>query len=173
MLVTETLAQPTASLKVKLQRGFTLIELIVVLVIMGVVVSVGVISLGSFNQDLAENQRANIQSLLQQVADQSAFSQKLFLITPDESGLTTYWLKDKKWQVADTLSAMPWQAGFKVDWDVDENLTSQQKLPDPGWLFWPSGEVIPGEIVLTGVSDNSTSLVVTLSWNEALEFEKQ
>jgi general secretion pathway protein H len=169
-----TLHTVNRSSKLNFQRGFTLIELMVVLVIMGVVVSVGVISLGSFNQDLAENQRAIIGSYLQQVSDESAFNQRLFLVTPDEDGLMTYWFKDNQWQVTNDIEKLPWQKGLNVDWDIDETLAKQQQLPNPGWLFWPTGEVTPGQIELKGMSeDTNESIVINLIWNEALEFEKQ
>ncbi|WP_321325763.1 prepilin-type N-terminal cleavage/methylation domain-containing protein [Thiomicrorhabdus sp.] len=160
----------------KNQQGFTLIELMVVVVIMSVVVSVGVLSLGRINQDLAENQQAKIESYFKQVADQSAFNQKMYLIAPDDEGLTTYKYVNYEWQPADDIANLAWQNGFEVSWVLDEHFAEQQKLTRPGWVFWPSGDVLSGSITLknldTNTGSSATNREMKLSWNEALEFTR-
>lgn len=161
------------SVKSKKQQGFTLIELMVVVVIMAVVISAGVSAMGRVNQNLAENQQASIQSLLQQAADESAFSQTLFLVMPNATGLSTYWLKNDQWQQIEFLKPFTWHPSFKAEWQLDEQFAKQQQLPGPGWLFWPSGEVMAGEVVLTSLSNDADAEQRRLSWNESLEFARQ
>lgn len=160
----------------KNQQGFTLIELMVVVVIMSVVVSVGVLSLGRINQDLVENQQAKIESYFKQVADQSAFNQKMYLIAPDDEGLTTYKYVNYEWQTADDIANLAWQKGFDVSWVLDKHFAEQQKITRPGWVFWPSGDVLSGSIILKNLDINTTSSSpnkkMQLSWNEALEFTR-
>ena len=161
----------------KTQKGFTLIELMVVVVIMSVVVSVGVLSLGRFNQDLADNQQAKIESFFKQVADQSAFSQKLYLVAPDDKGLSVYLFLNTEWLADESLNSLIWHEGFSVSWELDEHFTQQQNLPRPGWLFWPSGEVIAGKIVLESLisepNESSNKSEITINWNESLEFAEK
>ncbi|WEJ62520.1 prepilin-type N-terminal cleavage/methylation domain-containing protein [Thiomicrorhabdus lithotrophica] len=168
----ETLAKT-----VKTQKGFTLIELMVVVVIMSVVVSVGVLSLARFNQDLAENQQAKIESFFKQVADQSAFSQKLYLIAPDDKGLSVYRFLNAEWLADESMDSLIWHEGFRVSWELDEHFVQQQNLPRSGWLFWPSGEVVAGKIVLGNLTsepnESASDSEITIDWNEALEFAEQ
>lgn len=161
----------------KRQKGFTLIELMVVVVIMSVVVSVGVLSLGRFNQDLADNQQAKIERFFKQVADQSAFSQKLYLISPDDKGLSVYRLINTEWLADESLNKLIWHVGFDVSWELDEHFVQQQNLPRPGWLFWPSGEVVAGQIVLENLTlepnDRTSDSELTIKWNGFLEFAEK
>ncbi|WP_460186543.1 prepilin-type N-terminal cleavage/methylation domain-containing protein [Thiomicrorhabdus hydrogeniphila] len=159
------------------QQGFTLIELMVVVVIMSVVVSVGVLSLGRINQDLAENQQAKIESYFKQVADQSAFTQKMYLIEPSNEGLTAYRYQDYEWQPADKIENLIWQSGFTVSWSLDTQYAEQQKLTKSGWVFWPSGDVLPGQISLTSLNEDSShsteNQTLILSWDENLTFTRE
>ena len=159
------------------QAGFTLIELMVVVVIMAVVVAVGILSLGRLNQDRLQTEQAKIESLLQQVMDEATFKQKLVLMVPDEQGLQFFSQNNYQWQKDSKLSPIKWNANFTIDWDIDNTLISQQSLPKAdgrslqGWLFWPSGEVVAGEITLTMIEQNqetSTSII----WNERLQFKE-
>ena len=160
------------------QAGFTLIELMVVVVIMSVVVSVGVLSLGRLNQDLAQDQQAKIESFFTQVADQAAFNQKMYLVAPDNTGLKVFSYQTYQWQPEIEFETFAWHSGFKASWDVDKTFAEQQQLTSPGWVFWPSGDVLPGKILLEAVTqdasisstDGLSQNLVTVSWNDALEF---
>lgn len=154
----------------KYQQGFTLIELMVVVVIMAVVVSVGVLSLGRINQDLGSSQQAKIESMLKQVQDESAFKQKLFLLVPSEQGLTPYWFVNQQWQAHSEIEPYQWHSGFHREWQINETLTRQQNLPEPGWLFWPSGDVTEGQIKLQLMSEEAGNQPVVIEWNSTLEF---
>jgi len=169
-------ARSTYLNKHKSQQGFTLIELMVVVVIMSVVVSVGILSLGRFNQDLLENQQAKIESYFTQIADQSTFSQTMYLIVPDDEGLTPFKYVDYQWQSVEDMSVLLWHSGFVAEWEVDEHFAEQQSLPRPGWVFWPSGDVLAGKILLKSINDGVADPAdneVALSWNESLEFAKR
>ena len=151
------------------QQGFTLIELMVVVVIVAVVVSVGILSLGRVNQDLASVQKAKVESFLKQVADEAAFKQSLLLVAPDEKGLNLYIKKNFQWQSYSGLETIQWHENFHVDWNLDANLVRQFKLPASGWLMWPSGEVTPGEIRMESKSEDEAQWVV-LRWDQGMVF---
>ena len=163
--------------KISRQQGFTLIELMVVVVIMSIVVSVGVLSLGRINQGLAENQQAKIESYFKQVADQSAFTQKMFLIEPSNEGLTAYRYQNYEWQPADKIENLIWQSGFTVSWSLDTQYAEQQKLTKSGWVFWPSGDVLPGQISLHSLNNDASNAIDNqtqiLSWDDSLTFTRE
>lgn len=148
-----------------------------VVVIMSVVVSVGVLSLGRFSQDLLDNQQAKIESYIKQVSDQAVFGQRMYMLAPDKQGLTAYRFNNREWLVDEKIAVLPWHEGFTVSWELDETFAQQQQLPTPGWVFWPSGEAIAGKIHLKSLtidSSNSTNKTeLTLSWDEALVFSRQ
>lgn len=165
------------------QRGFTLIELMVVVVIMAVVLSVGMLSLRPSDSALLNTQQGQLKSLLRLASDHAAFEQTLYLIAPNQEGLTTYVFTDQAWSVSPKVAFLPWQAGLNVEWNTDLTFAQQNQLPQAGWLFWPSGEVLPGEVSMQ--LDGQTQLtpsskggelatvtkVTTVAWDGLLNFE--
>lgn len=167
------------------QSGFTLIELMVVVVIIAVVVSVGVMSLGSSEQATLRSQERSVKALLLYVRDQAAFNQQLYLVEVNEKGLSAYRLRQNRWQADETTKPLKWDEALTVDWKIGSfqtqdgllNQTGQDMDGREGWLFWPSGEVIPGEIHFAPLQSDVSSQNRTdnkqrgLRWNELLQFE--
>jgi general secretion pathway protein H len=153
------------------QAGFTLIELMVVVVIMAVVVAVGVLSLGRLNQDATNGQQVRVEQYFKQVADEAVFRQKLLLLVPDEKGLNLYSKQEYKWQPDNAIESYQWPESFEVEWQFDETIARQQKLKNPGWIIWPSGEVVPGKITLKLISESDEAAAV-IEWNQLLEFNR-
>ncbi|WP_127471109.1 prepilin-type N-terminal cleavage/methylation domain-containing protein [Thiomicrorhabdus aquaedulcis] len=169
-----------ASAKVHRQRGFTLIELMVVVVIMAVVLSVGMLSLRPSDSAILNTQQGQLKSALRLVSDYAAFEQRLYLMAPTQDGLTTYVLTDQAWSVSSQVAFLPWQAGLSVEWNTDLTFAQQNQLPQAGWLFWPSGEVLPGEVKIqldgqTQLTSNAkggkVAGVTTVVWDGLLNFE--
>lgn len=152
------------------QQGFTLIELMVVVVIVAVVVSVGVLSLGRVNSDIGMVQKTKIESFLKQVSDEAAFKQRLLLLSPTEKGLELYQKSNFKWQRYSELETLPWHESFEVDWQLNDVLAQQQNLPAKGWLFWPSGDVSEGTIELSNTAETEVNEIV-IQWNSLLQFD--
>lgn len=171
----------THSNKVKRQKGFTLIELMVVVVIMAIVASVGVMSLGGQTQTQLESEERRFMAAFSWVQDQSTLRQKLFLLAPNEEGLRAYYLSQGKWQEAKQFRAVSWPVGWQVDWNGEQNGEQlQPKAPANGWLIWPSGDVSPGEVTWLaeferdwqkGTQEEEHQRV--LSWNGLLSFQSQ
>jgi len=157
------------------QAGFTLIELMVVVVIVSVVTSISILSLGPSEQAKLTTQQNQLKTLLGFVRDQSTFDRKLYLVTPDDKGLTTHVFTKNKWQKADKVAFLAWQAGINASWKVDEDYAQQQQLPDPGWLFWPTGEVLEGEAYFSvgenAFQNSNKAEVSTVVWDGLLQFE--
>lgn len=157
------------------QAGFTLIELLVVVVIMAVVVSVGVLSVGGVNQDRLQSEKNKVQNMLKQMLDEAAFKQKLILLTPNDEGIRFYSQKNYEWQAEPNMPTVKWNDDFQVDWQIENRAISRQNLPtiegqvQQGWLFWPSGEVIAGEIKLSLLEQEGSAQAV-IRWDESLQF---
>jgi general secretion pathway protein H len=64
----------------------------------------------------------------------------------------------------------------EADWQTEQATAQHFDLPKPGWVFWPSGEVTPGSITLTTLSQKMQQQEVTkpivIQWNVFLQFEK-
>ncbi|MEA3405617.1 MAG: prepilin-type N-terminal cleavage/methylation domain-containing protein [Pseudomonadota bacterium] len=161
---------------VQRQLGFTLIELMVVMMIISVVVSVGMISMGGNEQSTLRAQERSVKALLSYVRDQSALKQQLYLVAADETGLTTYHLVKGRWQQDSTVEVLSWQDGLSVEWEVENSpFTQQQDLPKEGWVFWPSGDVLAGAVFIQSLqSKQATSLdnasSYSFRWNGLLQF---
>ena len=160
----------------KSQKGFTLIELMVVVVIMSVVVAVGMISMGGNEQATVRAQERSAKALLSYVRDKAAIKQQLFLVAPDETGLTTYFLQAGKWQADASVEPLVWDESLTINWDIDNTaFAKQQNLPKEGWVFWPSGDVLAGTIEMRSKQNNSASFQGALSsysfaWDGLLQF---
>lgn len=159
------------------QAGFTLIELMVVVVIIAVVTSIGVMSLSSNDQARLTNQKNQFKSFMNLVRDQSSFDRALYLVSPDERGLTTYVFKQGAWKTASKVEFFPWQQGLTIDWSFDKSFAQKQQLPKSGWMFWPSGEALAGSVTFSlegeqtpfQTDEHDDNSVV---WNGLLQFEK-
>ncbi len=158
----------------KKQAGFTLIELMVVVVIVSVVTSISILSLGSSDQKKRLSQQNQIKTLLTFVRDQSTFDRKLYLVVPKKEGLTTYVFSDNVWKVSPKVDFLAWQPGLAFRWTVDDVFADKQQLPEAGWMAWPTGDVLEGEIVFW-VGDWNTKPKkedrVRVSWDGLLRFD--
>lgn len=160
---------------IRRQKGFTLIELMVVVVIVSVVTSMSLLSLSGGDQSKLTAQQNQLKTLLSLVRDQSTFDRKLYLVVPDEKGLTTHVFYQNKWKESPKVEFLAWKSGLIVQWSVDEVFAQKQQLPEEGWMFWPTGEVLEGDISFAIGGDKFTAPkkenIVTVSWNDILQFD--
>jgi len=159
----------------KHQKGFTLIELMVVIVIISVVTTISILSLNGGDKSKLIVQQNQLKTLLNSVRDQSTFDRKLYLVVPDETGLTMYVFEQNKWKKSPKVEFLAWKNGLTVQWSVDEVFAQKQQLPEPGWMFWPTGEVLKGGVSFAMGGDKFTAPnkenIVSVSWNDILQFE--
>lgn len=162
--------------KVK-QAGFTLIELMVVLVIVAVVMGVTVLSLSSNEKSRLNAQKNQLKSYLSLVRDQSTFDLKLYLVAPDQQGLKTLVFDKDSWKIASKVAPLVWQDGVMADWRLDSTFAHRQQLPSAGWIFWPSGEVLSGKVTFTlqggaqSQAQAESELDNSVAWNNLLKYK--
>jgi general secretion pathway protein H len=159
------------------QAGFTLIELMVVVVIMAVVVSVGLIAMAPSEQAVARAHERSVKALLGYARDQAALTQRLYLLAVDEHGLTLHRQTSQGWQLDAQVKTLKWPDALTVTWEVDNSgFVAQQNLPAEGWVFWPSGDVLGGAIVMhatgTDVSRGESPSAI-VRWNGVLQFTNE
>ncbi|MBV1915804.1 MAG: type II secretion system minor pseudopilin GspH [Pseudomonadales bacterium] len=126
--------------------GFTLIELMVVLVIMGVMISLVTLSSGIQNRDRETHQFAiRLISLMRLASDEAVLNGKLLAWRLNETEYQFMQLAEGKWvAVADDRllkpnSIQPWiSSEFEVEGRAVELLESAEH---PQLLFLPSGEI--------------------------------
>lgn len=146
-----------------------------VVVIISIVLGVGMLSLNQNDQNQLRAQTNKVKGLLEFVSDLSALDQKMYLVVPDETGLTTYRSVKGAWSLATKVSPLKW--GVEAQWQTQISDVQRFELPKPGWVFWPSGEVIPGEIELMTLAQqqqqqqNSVAPEV-IQWNVFLQFKE-
>ena len=144
------------------QAGFTLIELMVVVVIIAVVLAAGLMSFGSHDGGQLREQWAKTQGLIQTACDQAAFKQRLVLIGVDKQGLSVYYQVAGQWTQADNIQPLSWTPETQVEWRAEPSMQQRMQLPKPGWLCWPGGLLTEGEIRADGQ---------VLSWNQTMQFK--
>ena len=157
------------------ENGFTLIEVMVVLVIISIVMGVGMLSLNQNEQNQLRVQTNKVKSLLEFVSDLSAFDQKMYLVVPEATGLTAYRSDKGVWEIASKVNAMDWVV--EAEWQTEPSAVQRYELPKPGWVFWPSGEVTPGSISLMTLSQKmqqqETIEPQVIQWNVFLQFSPE
>ncbi len=156
------------------ESGFTLIEVMVVVVIISIVLSVGMLSLNQNEQNQLRAQTIKVKSLLEFVSDLSAFDQKMYLVVPEATGLTAYRSVKGVWEPSSKVDAMSWVV--EAEWQTEPSAVQRYELPKSGWVFWPSGEVTPGSITLMTLSQKLQQQEVieplVIQWNVFLQFDE-
>jgi general secretion pathway protein H len=129
--------------------GFSLLELMVVLVVMGVVASLSVAMLDRAQRQPLETARELLQRDLAEAADQAVQRQRLVGWQPGENGYRfLVWHPDEggHWQplASRTLSARDWPDGLTVTRSESARASS-----DAPWVvWWPDGESIGATLLL-------------------------
>jgi type II secretion system protein H len=154
------------------QSGFTLIELLVVLAIVGIIASVGVISLNTNEQAHARSISAKLQGAIQSSYDVASFRQRLVLLVPETTSenftLSAYEWIDQQWLRSESLQPLLLEDEAELSWQTENLVNPFLKLPAAGWLFWPSGEVSSGWIQW---QINEEAQPYRLSWDESMQFD--
>ncbi|MBN2648009.1 MAG: prepilin-type N-terminal cleavage/methylation domain-containing protein [Thiotrichales bacterium] len=151
------------------QSGFTLIELMVVLLVVGILLSAVSLSFRSSDQALTRQQANQIQALFLYAQDQATFTQRTQLVVADDQGLKLYHWRQGEWQADARVKAVSWPATFKVRWQQASPSVERDGLLANGWWILPQGEAQAGEIVWQQGQSSATEGVV---WDTDLVFNQ-
>ncbi|MBO1923137.1 type II secretion system minor pseudopilin GspH [Thiomicrorhabdus sp. 6S3-12] len=151
------------------QKGFTLIELMVVLLIIGLLLTAASLSFKNSDSALSRQQASQIQALFHYAQDQATWQQRTYLLIPDNKGVTLFKWQQGQWHKDDKAKVLSWKTPFEVDWQLPALQSREENLLNRGWWVLPSGEVQPGSISwrLKNAEDEDT----ILEWDQWLEFE--
>jgi len=152
-----------------LQQGFTLIELMVVIVILAILLSTAIMSLKPNEAAELRQQTIAFKGVLISICDKSAFDQHIYALIPDKKGVSVKRLSKSEWQDVDlngiNSESSNWHEAIKVNWQLNEEIAKSNGLKKAGWMCWPSGEVSKGSI-----SFKLNKLSNILEWDEILDF---
>jgi len=153
---------------IRWQKGFTLIELMVVVVILAVVLSAATLALTPSESARLNQQSLQLKGALQQTCDQAVFQQKIHALLVDKKGMTMRMLSRNQWQPVDAIKDVPWVDGVMATWESQPEFQTRFGLPGDGWLCWPTGEILPGLVKM-----RMDQLAKQLSWTPLMKFTTQ
>ncbi len=151
------------------EKGFTLIELMVVLVVVAILLSAMTQSFRFGSSDELRSEQAKLRGLLLNVSDLAVFEGKPYLLTPDQKGLQVWKWSSGEWRAQTKIADYEWPENIEPTWQLETKVPNYLQLPAEGWLFWPSGEVSDGKIELI-VEEKEQEVSRYLEWNRLLEF---
>jgi len=133
-------------------NGFTLIEIVVVIVIIGVILSFATLSIGSGGlEQKLEQEAQRLASLLQLASQEAIMQSKEMGVFFETDGYRFYVLQGQKWQALteqdDIFRPRRLPIGMQTDIRLEgQPITLNQTNNTPQLLILSSGEFIPFEV---------------------------
>jgi general secretion pathway protein H len=154
-------------------RGFTLIEIMVVLVIMSVFLSIVILGFERIESRRVEQQADELVMWLKYVADSSIFDGVVYGIDLTPDTLQAYGYSRGRWSQSLSIEKFVIKAPIEIEFQAgqDANLTATAVESDkedvavvPELVLMPGGTVEPkGSFVVTAKQQNSISIY----WNDS------
>ncbi|MGM0593465.1 MAG: type II secretion system minor pseudopilin GspH [Pseudomonadota bacterium] len=141
------------------QCGFTLLELLVVLVLVGIILGVAVLSLGDGGRgERIREEATRLAALLELAGEEAVLNTTPYGLALREQGYRFMFHRDGQWQPleGDTLlKPRSWPVGIEVALFIDghevsleEPESEEEKEPRPALVLYPDGERSPFELEL-------------------------
>lgn len=132
-------------------KGFTLLELLVVIVLLGIVTSLAVLSMGtSSTESIMEEEAKRLHALIKLVREESIIQAKEIAMEIDKQYYVFFEYKDKKWSpLANKIfhaRSIPNNLEFKVNIEAQTEIFKKEKQELLRLYFLSSGEQTPFEI---------------------------
>lgn len=135
-------------------RGFTLLEVLVVLVIIGLLAGVASLSLAGFSQSPAQQISHLFYQQLQQARQAAVFSNRDLGIQLNTEHYSFWQLHQGQWQplLKKRLSQTPWPESVAPKLQVEQQPVNLQRAQTPQILIYTDGQILPFQLQLNSHS---------------------
>ncbi|MCW8828446.1 MAG: type II secretion system minor pseudopilin GspH [Gammaproteobacteria bacterium] len=141
------------------QRGFTLLELLVVLVLMGVIITITVLSIGDGGRgDQIREEARRLTALMELAAEEAVLNSSPYGLQLRREGYRFLHHRNGQWQMLEgdeLLGEREWPAGVEVRLYLEGHQVSlemedesEEGGPTPTLILYPDGERTPFELEL-------------------------
>jgi len=159
----------------KKSAGFTLIEILVVVVIIGVMVSVFLLSINNDDQDQSRDQARRFAALVRLAGEEAMLGSRDIAVEIFADGYRFLSYEDEQWRPVedDILSPQQLPEGMRFQIHIDgAGARANGDAEAPRFYLFSTGEMTPFEVIL-GVEDRDYSYRITGGLGGTLEYSEQ
>lgn len=150
----------------KYVRGFTLLELLIVITIISIVIGLATLSTGLIGNVPLEREAKRLHALIDQVSKEAIIQSKVIGIHFEDNSYTFLKLQNDQWEILsedNTFKTRTLPDPLKLEHDFESDDDDSEQLK-PMVFFLPTGETLPFEITLRDMVNNE-QYVITLEYN--------
>ena len=138
------------------ETGFTLVEVLAVLIIIGLMSSIVILSIPTPKSALEKQTQVMVGSL-NELAQNSIINGRVSAAGFSQSGYTLYEYDQDEWQ---ELASDEWDAGYRLQYKRADTRLDLPKTSSPSILFQPTGLSTPFELAMSN-NDIAYTLMTT------------